>query len=122
MNQKEMVDRCKEKGFNVSAPLLYRQGKKNGFLVENRRSGRERYKVDEEKFNNWLSKIQVEEGWVAVGEAARSHKMTYSALIYQLNKNHSVVEKKGIVRGGVQYARREDVERAVASYNRRVEE
>lgn len=119
MNQKEMVEKCKQKGFDVTAPLLYRQGKIHGFLVENGNKGRERYDIDEKKFNKWLSELEVDENFLPISEAAAVHNMSYSALLYQLKKNNAKLEKKGIVHGGLLYAKRTDIERAIASYSRR---
>lgn len=119
MNQREMINKCKEKGLEVTAPLLYRQGKKNGFLIRNKSDGRERYDVDEKKFEEWLSKVEVSSDYIPVGSSARKNNMSYNALKYQLERNHCELKKMSLVHGGVMYARREDVERAVHSYCRR---
>jgi hypothetical protein len=122
MNQKEMIEKCRKKGLDVTIPLLYRHGKKYGFLVKKSSEGRERYSVDENKFNEWLDKIEIEEGWVAIGPAARKNNMAYTALKYRLVSNNCEIKPMGIIDGGYLYARQEDVKRAVTSYNRRVEE
>ena len=119
MNQKEMLEKCKEKGFNVTTPLLYRQGKIHGFLIRNGKDGRERYDVDEKKFNKWLSNLTVSDDYLPVGESARQNGIPYSGLKYQLQKNNCEMKKMGIVKGGLLYAKRTDIERAVAQYSRR---
>lgn len=119
MNQKEMLEKCKEKGFDVTAPLLYRQGKINGFLIRNGNDGRERYDVDEKKFNKWLDNLTVSDDYLPVGETARKHNIPYSGLKYQLQKENCEMKKMGIVKGGLLYAKRTDIERAVAQYSRR---
>lgn len=121
MNQKDMVDRCKSIGLNVTAPLIYRQGKKYGFLVRNnKRNCRERYNVDEEKFNEWISNFKVDDSYIALGEACRVYNISYAALKYQLNRNNCEIKKLGIIKGGLLYAKRTDVERVISSYCRRV--
>ena len=119
MNQKQMINKCKEIGLEVTLPLLYRQGKRNGFLVRNGSDGRERYDINEEKFNTWLSNFTVDDSYLPVGETARKNNIPYSGLKYQLLKNNCEMKKLGIVRGGLLYAKRTDIERAIASYSRR---
>lgn len=120
MNQKDMVAKCKERGFDVTSPLIYRQGKIHGFLIRNGKDGRERYDVDEKKFYTWLDNLTVSDDYLPVGETARKHKIPYSGLKYQLQKNNCEMKKMGIVKGGLLYAKRTDIERAVAQYSRRV--
>ncbi len=119
MNQKEMINKCKEMGLNVTPPLLYRQGKKNGFLVRNDSDGRERYNVIEKKFNEWLKNFTVDDNYLPVGETARKNNIPYAGLKYQLQKNNCEIKKLGNFHGGLLYAKRTDVERAVAQYSRR---
>ena len=119
MNQKEMIAKCKERGFDVTSPLIYRQGKIHGFLIRNGKDGRERYDVDEKKFYTWLDNLTVSDDYLLVGETARKHNIPYSGLKYQLQKNNCEMKKMGIVKGGLLYAKRTDIERAVAQYSRR---
>ncbi len=120
MNQKDMVAKCKEKGFDVTSPLIYRQGKIHGFLIRNGKDGRERYDVDEKKFYTWLDNLTVSDDYLPVGETARKNNIPYSGLKYQLQKNNCEMKKMGIVKGGLLYAKRTDIERVVAQYSRRV--
>ena len=119
MNQKDLVNKCKERGFNVTSPLIYRQGKKHGFLIRNDNDGRDRYDVDEKKFNEWLDNLIVSDEYLPVGESARKNNIPYSGLKYQLKKDNCEMKKMGIVKGGLLYAKRTDIERAIASYSRR---
>ena len=119
MNQKDMVAKCKERGFDVTSPLIYRQGKIHGFLIRNGKDGRERYDVDEKKFYTWLDNLTVSDDYLPVGETARKNNIPYSGLKYQLQKNNCEMKKMGIVKGGLLYAKRTDIERAVAQYSRR---
>ena len=119
MNQKEMLIKCSEKGFNVTPPLLYRHGKKYGFLIRNGKDGRERYRVDEKKFFDWLDSYNVDSDYLPVGETARKYGIPYSGLKYKLLKDNCEMKKLGIIHGGLLYARRTDIERAISSYNRR---
>ena len=119
MNQKEMIVKCKERGFDVTSPLIYRQGKIHGFLIRNGKDGRERYDVDEKKFYTWLDNLTVSDDYLPVGETARKHNIPYSGLKYQLQKSNCEMKKMGIVKGGLLYAKRTDIERAVAQYSRR---
>jgi len=122
MNQKDMINKCKEVGLNVTLPLLYRQGKRNGFLIRNGSDGRERYNVIEEKFNEWLSNFTVDSSYLPVGETARKNNIPYSGLKYRLQKNNCEIKKLGNIHGGLLYAKRTDIERAIASYSRRSKE
>lgn len=119
MNQKDMVAKCKERGFDVTSPLIYRQGKIHGFLIRNGKDGRERYDVNEKKFYEWLDNLTVSDDYLPVGETARKHNIPYSGLKYQLQKENCEMKKMGIVKGGLLYAKRTDIERAVAQYSRR---
>lgn len=122
MNQKEMVERCKEKGVNITSALLYRQGKIHGFLVRNDSDGRERYNVIEDKFNEWLNNFNVDSDYVMVCEFAKKHNMAYSALKYHIEKNSIPVEKKGSFHGGMMYAKRADLERIISQCGKRAKE
>ena len=121
MKQKDMINRCKERGLSVTLALLYRQGKKHGFLVRNNSNGRERYDVDEVKFNKWLNEyVQVvPEGYISIGRALHKYNLSYQALKYQLKKNDCEIKKLGVVHGGLYCAKQSDVERAVAQYHKR---
>ena len=78
MNQKEMLNICKEKGLTLTTPLLYRAGKREGFLVKISDDKREKYQVDMKKFNQWLDKNNVDKNYISIGEASRKTKISFS--------------------------------------------
>lgn len=120
MNQKEILNKCKEQGLNVSVPLIYRIGKKEGFIIRNDSSdGREKYSIDEKKFTEWLSKKEVPDEYIAIRDAMKKYNISYTGLKYQLEKNGCEIVKLGIANGGRYHARKEDVERVVSQYSRR---
>lgn len=121
MNQKELVESCRLRGHDFSLPLIYRYGKKYGFLIKYKDTGRDRYKVDETKFNEWLDSWSVESEYISLKDACKEHNITFSALKYILNKNDCEITKRGTEQNGLYYAKRTDIERVIGQYNRRTE-
>ena len=119
MNQKEMIEICVSYGYDFSIPLIYRYGKKEGFLIKTKETGRERYSVNEEKFYAWLKKGHIDKSLISLKDAAKIHKMSYSELVYLLKKNKCEYDKLGIEQNGLFYAKRTDIKRIVLQYNRR---
>lgn len=120
MNQKEILNKCKEHGLEVSIPLIYRIGKKEGFIVKNDNyKGREKYDIDEQKFNDWLSKKNISDEYIAIRDAMKLYNIPYAGLKYQLEKNGCEIVKLGIANGGRYHAKRADVERIIAQYTKR---
>lgn len=119
MNQKEMLNICKEKGLTLTPPLLYRAGKREGFLIKISDDKREKYQVDMKKFNQWLDKNNVDKNYISIGEASRKTKISFSGLKYQLEARKCEIKKMGLIDGGTLYAKRTDIETIVAEYKRR---
>ena len=122
MNQKEMVNICSSYGYNFCVLTIYRYGKKEGFLVKTKDSGRERYEVDEEKFMAWLKRGDIDKSYVALKDAAKKYNTSYSELLYLLKKNNCEVSKFGIEQNGLMYAKRNDLERIIKQYHKRPKE
>ena len=121
MNQKEMLQECAKEGLSVSVPLLYRQGKRNGFLKETGGDGKEKYVVDVPAFREWIRNFKAGTDWVPVGEAASGAGIPYSGLLYRLKSGKCELRKMGSRLGGLVHAKRKDVERAVAAYRKRAD-
>lgn len=119
MNQKEMIEICASYGYDFSIPLIYRYGKREGFLIKVKETGRERYTVDEKKFYEWLGRGNIDKSLISIKEACKIHKMAYSEMLYLLNKNKCEYTKMGIEQNGLFYAKRTDIKRIIQQYNRR---
>lgn len=65
---KDVLNKCKEEGYPITAAGLYYAGKKYGFLV--RQDGERNLDFDKEKFFEWLNKAKEEipEGWVPLSQ------------------------------------------------------
>lgn len=122
MNQKELVEECLKKGYNFSIPLIYRYGKKYGFLIKYKDTGRERYQVDEVKFHEWLDNWSATDSeYISLKDVCKKYNITFSAIKYVLLKNNCDITKRGTEQNGLYYAKRTDVERVIGQYNRRAE-
>ena len=120
MNQKEMILKCKEYGYEVSPPLLYRQGKAYGFLFETNKTNKEKYSVDEKKFQEWLEQIKIPEDFICIRDVMKMYNVSQNALIYNLKKNGCEIKKMGTLRGGRYCARKADIERVISQYHQRI--
>lgn len=116
MNQKEMVEICKNYGYNFSVPLIYRHGIKEGFLVKTNNEGREKYTVIESKFIEWLNKGKVSDEWISLGDAEREFGVSFSGIKYHLKKQGKEIKKLGIGGSRLFYAKRADVKQIVSEY------
>ena len=119
MKQKEMLQICADKGYSFSLPLLYRYGKQYGFLIQYKEKGRDRYRVDEEKFEEWLNNHSIDSSYISIKDACKKYEITFSALKYVLKKNDCEIVKLGQEQNGLYYAKRTDIERVIGQYNRR---
>ena len=121
MNQKDMLERCKERGVDVTAPLLYRAGKREGFLIKVGTDTREKYQVSDELFEKWLNSYthNIPDDYILIGDALRIYHISYNALKYRLERNNCEIKKLGVIRGGLYCAKRADVERVIAQYSKR---
>lgn len=119
MNQKEMIKACLDKGYDFSVPLIYRYGKKYGFLVQYKEKGRDRYKVDEQKFHKWLDEWTVDDSYMPIKDACKKYKISFAAIKYILKKNDCEIKKLGHEQNGLYYAKRTDIERVIGQYNKR---
>ena len=119
MNQKQMIKECADKGFDFSLPLIYRYGKKNGFLIQYKEKGRDRYRVDEDKFHQWLDDYNIDKSYISLKDACKKYEISYAAIKYILNKNACEITKLGSEQNGLFYAKRTDVERVIGQYNKR---
>ena len=99
---------------------IYRYGKKQGFLIKIKETGRERYEIDEKKFYDWLNDTKLSDEYIYLKDACKEYKISYSELKYLLLKNKCDINKQRVV-SGYMYAKRTDIERIINQYNRRSE-
>lgn len=119
MNQKHMIELCKEKGFNFSIPLIYRYGIKEGFLIKVSETGREKYQVNEKKFFEWLDNGVIPEGYVSLCKAEKESGISFMAIKYRLLKSEKEIKKLGIGKEKLFYAKRSDIESVISEYHKR---
>ena len=102
--------------------MIYRYGKKYGFLIKYKDTGRERYQVDEVKFHEWLDNWSATDNeYISLKDVCKKYNITFSAIKYVLLKNNCDITKRGTEQNGLYYAKRTDVERVIGQYNRRAE-
>ncbi len=68
MHLKDVLNKCKEENYPITASGLYYAGIKNGFLFK--KEGSRNLDFNKEKFFEWLEKAKEEipEGWVSVNQ------------------------------------------------------
>lgn len=68
MHLKDVLNKCKEEGYPVTAPGLYFAGKKFGFIKRN--EGERNLEFDKDSFFEWLRKAKEEipEGWLPLSK------------------------------------------------------
>lgn len=68
MHLKDVLNKCKEKDYPITASGLYYAGVKNGFLTK--KEGNRNLDFNKEKFFEWLEKAKEEipEGWVSINQ------------------------------------------------------
>lgn len=119
MNQKHMIQLCKEKGFNFSIPLIYRYGIKEGFLIKVSETGREKYQVNEKKFLEWLDNGPIPKDYISLASAEKEFGISFMAIKYRLLKSNKEIVKLGIGREKLFYAKRSDIESVITEYHKR---
>ena len=119
MNQKEMLARCKEAGLDVTIPLIYRAGHREGFIIKQKDSGRERYSIDEELFQKWIESAKIPDEYIAIKEVKKQYNIPFQAIKYLLIKNNCEMKKLGAIDGGYYYAKKSDIERVIPQYRKR---
>ena len=88
MYLKDVLNRCREEGYPITASGLYYAGKKFNFIVK--REGNRNLEFDKEAFFKWLNKAKEEipEGWLPLCEIAKLFKISLSqAYILAKDKN-----------------------------------
>ena len=116
MNQTKMIERVKENGLNMSIPLLYRTGLRFGFLIKNENARKEKYIVDEPKFEEWLKVMTnpSNKDWISVKDICNTYDIQYSTVKYHILKNNIETRNMGFLRGGMVHVRRSDAETIVS--------
>jgi hypothetical protein len=122
LTQKEILEICKQKGIDISPMTLYRAGKKYGFfeVADEQGKGRKgKYKLNESKFNEWLSKNEIDDSYIAISEAKNKYGIQYTVFKSKLERNGCEIRKMGLIKEGLLYAKKSDIERIVAEYHKR---
>lgn len=82
----DVVNKCKERGYEITKMGLYKAGEKYGFIskVDNRHS----LEFDKDKFLKWLDKAteEIPEGWLSVKQLSEELKISI-AQVYILIKD-----------------------------------
>lgn len=85
MYMKDVINKCKERGYEITKMGLYTAGKKYGFIfkVNNERS----LEFDKDKFLKWLDKAteEIPAGWLSVKQIAEKFGISI-AQAYRLVK------------------------------------
>lgn len=78
MHLKDVLNKCKEEGYPITAGGLYFSGKKYGFLVKE--EGSRNLVFDKTKFYEWLNKAKCEapKGWLTVKEISEKFNISVS--------------------------------------------
>lgn len=68
MHLNDVLNKCKEEGYPITASGLYQSGLKFGFLTK--KEGNRNLDFNKDKFLEWLKKAKEEipEGWVSINE------------------------------------------------------
>lgn len=82
MHLKDVLNKCKERGYTITAQGIYLAGKKNGFLrkVEFHGIVQKSLEFDKEKFLQWLDKAieEIPPGWLSVKEISKKFDISVS--------------------------------------------
>ena len=86
MYLKDVLNKCKEMGYPVTASGLYFAGKRFGFLIK--KEGIRNLEFNKEKFYEWIDKARQEipEGWVTLNQLHKDTGISLSKL-YTLSKD-----------------------------------
>ena len=115
MTQKQIVEKCHEKGINYSFMHIYRIGLREGFFIKNSEDN-----FDEEKFNKWLNEIHqsIPEDCMYIVDAVKEYNIHYRTFTYFFNKYNLGMFKDDIPHNRKFYAKKSDIIRVVESHNR----
>ena len=116
MQKRNLVERCKKKGIDLSYMTIYRYGIKEGFI------GRDDFgelHYDDFKFEKWLDKVSagIPSDFEYISDAVKRSGVKYSYFRYYLYKEG---EKILTDIRGKKYAGRKKLESIIENYNRKV--
>ena len=99
MFQKDVLNKCKEEGYPITASGLYRAGYKYGFIVK--KEGKKRVTLNKTKFLEWLSKAkeQVPKGWMTLNDLHKELNVSLSEVYILIKDPESNVKRIGTGRG-----------------------
>lgn len=86
MYLKDVLNKCKEEGYPITAQGLYYAGNKYGFLTKH--EGSRNLDFNKDKFYQWLNKAKEEipKGWLSLNEVSKKLKISLSQA-YILSKD-----------------------------------
>lgn len=99
MFQKDVLNKCKEEGYPITASGLYRAGYKYGFIVK--KEGKKRVTLNKTKFLKWLSeaKERAPEGWMTLNDLHKELGVSLSEVYVLIKDPESNVKRIGTGRG-----------------------
>ena len=116
MTQKEIVEKCKEKGIDYTFYHIWRIGLKEGFFIKDAEDN-----FDEVKFNAWLDSVShsIPDDCMFLVDAVKEYGVNYAVITHYFKVNNIGMFKDDVPHNRKFYARKSDIERAVESHNRR---
>lgn len=112
MHLKDVLNKCKENSYPVTASGLYFSGLKYGFLK--RKEGNRNLEFDKEKFFEWLNKAteQIPEGWLPLSKLPEKLGISLSQA-YILSRDEDSGAKTFGAGKGVLYVDPKRIERII---------
>ncbi|NLM00822.1 MAG: hypothetical protein GX220_05145 [Treponema sp.] len=99
MHLKDVLSKCKELDYPITASALYVAGLKNGFLI--RKEKGKSLEFNKEKFFEWLNKAKakIPEGWVTVNQLHSILNISLSQAYILIKLPESNAKKIGAGKG-----------------------
>lgn len=89
MYVKDVINKCKERGYEITKMGLYTAGKKYGFIskADNKRS----LEFDKDKFLEWLDKAteEIPAGWLSVKQIAEKFEISIAQAYFLVKDENS---------------------------------
>lgn len=120
--QSDLLKIAHQYGVSMSLQVLYKHGKKFGFLIKTgeRCNHKSSWQLDKDKYIEWLSSQQkIPDNFISMKDACAKHNISYGALQYQLTIAGIQPVKMGCTRGGMFYVDKDQAAAAASSYKRR---
>ena len=112
MYMKDVLSKCKERGYEITKMGLYIAGKKHGFILKN--SEKHLLEFDKDKFLEWLEKAieKVPSGWLTVKQISERFGISLSQAYILIKDENSGARAIGSG-AGVIYADPKRIEQVI---------